>query len=107
MESGFLDNLVRRMAKFYLAPKDARGRTVWVGGRVRVAGMPDLAGIRDAKSRSEVAAVFHHVRGRCMKVRSFSRYGFVELDFKIRKGPLAGWHSIEIEPALLLVQKEQ
>jgi hypothetical protein len=42
-----------------------------------------------------------------MKVRSFSRYGFVDLHFKIRKGPLAGWHSVEIEPALLLVQKEQ
>jgi hypothetical protein len=42
-----------------------------------------------------------------MKVRSFSRYGFVDLHFKIRKGPLVGRHSIEIEPALLLVQKDR
>jgi hypothetical protein len=95
------------MAKFYLAPKDAKGRAVRVGRRVRVAGMPDFSGICDAKSRREVTAVFRHVRGRCMKVRSFSRYGFVDLHFKIRKGPLAGWHSIEIEPGLLLVQKLQ
>jgi len=80
---------------------------VRVGRRVRVAGIPDLSGIRDAKSRREVTAVFRHVRGRCMKVRGFSRYGFVDLHFKIRKGPLAGWHSIEIEPSLLLVQKSQ
>ena len=40
-----------------------------------------------------------------MKVHSFSRYGFVALHFKIRKGRLAGRHAIEIEPALLLVQK--
>jgi hypothetical protein len=95
------------MANFHLAPKDAKGRTVRVGRRVRVAGMPDLSGIRDAKARREVTAVFRHVRGRCMKVRSFSRCGFVDLHFKIRKGPLAGWHSVEIEPALLLVQKER
>jgi hypothetical protein len=95
------------MAKFHLAPKDAKGRTVRVGRRVRVAGMPDLSGIRDAKSRRKVTAVFRHIRGRCMKVRSFSRYGFVDLHFKIRKGPLVGRHSIEIEPALLLVQKDR
>jgi hypothetical protein len=95
------------MAKFHLAPKDAEGRTVRVGRPVRVAGMPDLSGIPDAKARREVTAVFRHIRGRCMKVRSFSRYGFVDLHFKIRKGPLAGWHSVEIEPALLLVQKER
>ena len=93
------------MAKFYLAPKDARGRTIRVGRRVRVAGMPDLSGIRDAEARREVTAVFRHVQGRCMKVHSFSRYGFVALHFKIRKGRLAGRHAIEIEPALLLVQK--
>ena len=94
------------MATFYLAPKDARGRLIRKGSRVRIVGMPDLSGIRDPKARRHVAAVFQHVQGQCKKVRGFSRYGFAEIFFKIRRsGPLGGWHGIEIEPNLLLAQR--
>jgi hypothetical protein len=90
-----------------LAPLDARGKRIRRGAIVRIVGLPDLSGIRSSKSRREVTAVFRHVRGQCKRVRGFSRYGFVEIFFRIRRGSLCGWHSIEIEPALLMVQKRR
>jgi hypothetical protein len=72
------------MATLYLTPKDARGRRIRKGARVRAVGVPDLSGIR-----------------------GFSRHGFAEIFFKIRSGRLAGWHGIEIEPNLLLAQRRR
>ena len=95
------------MAEYYLEPKDARGKRIRKGGSVRVVGIPDLAGLRDAASRRETTAVFKHVRGRVMKVRGFNQYGLAELFFRIREGRHAGWHGISIEPDLLLVQKSR
>lgn len=92
------------MAAFYLKPVDARGRRIQEGDVVRVIGMPDLSTVH-AEGRAEVEAVFLHLRGKCKRVAEFNRYGFVELFFKIRAGPLAGWHSVAIEPNLLLRQK--
>jgi hypothetical protein len=54
-----------------------------------------------------VEAVFLHIKGQVKKVRGFSRYGFVEISFKIRSGRLAGWHAIEIEPKLLMAQRRR
>ena len=94
------------MATFYLAPKDARGRLIRKGSRVRIVGMPDVSGIRDRRARRHVACVFQHLQGQIKKVRGFSRYGFAEISFKLRRrGPLGGWHGIEIEPKLLLAQR--
>jgi hypothetical protein len=67
--------------------------------------MPDLSGIRNPRARREVEAVFRHLRGQCKKIRRFSRYGFAEISFKITRGSLAGWHGVEIEPNLLLLQR--
>jgi hypothetical protein len=93
------------MKAFHLAPRDARGNLIRPGSRVRVVGLPDLSAIRNVRSRRTVEAVFRHVKGQCKIVRCFSRYGFAEISFKIRRGRLAGWHAIEIEPNLLLLQK--
>jgi hypothetical protein len=95
------------METFYLAPKDARGRRIRKGMRVRVVGVPNLSGIRDPRARQTVEAVFRHIKGQCKKVRGFSRYGFAEIFFKIRAGRFAGWHGVEIEPTLLLVQRRR
>jgi hypothetical protein len=65
--------------------------------------MPDLSTMdRDGCAATE--AVFLHIRGTCKRVDGFNRYGFAELCFKIRTGSLAGWHSVAIEPSLLLLQ---
>lgn len=93
--------------RWSLAPKDARGRTIRKGSRVRIVGVPDLSGIRDHRQRRIVEAVFQHLQGQCKKVRGFSRYGFAEIFFKIRDGRLAGWHGVEIEPRLLLAQRRR
>ena|SRR5258708_2204504 len=90
-----------------LAPKDARGKRIRSGMAVRIVGEPDVSGIRSDKSRREVRAVFRHVRGQCKRVGGFSRYGFAEIFFRIRRGPLSGLHIIEIEPKLLLVQTKR
>ena len=94
-----------RMAMPHFVPTDARGKRIRKDGRVRVVGVPDLSGIRNAAARRETTSVFKHVRGRVLKVRGFDQYGLAELFFRIRAGRNAGWHGIAIEPHLLLVQK--
>jgi hypothetical protein len=69
--------------------------------------VPDLSGIRDPQQRRYVQSVFRHIRGQCKKVNRFSNYGFAVMFFKIRKGHLAGWHGVEIEPSLLLLQRRR
>jgi len=89
----------------YLDPKDASGKRIRKGALVRVVGMPDLSGIRSPGAQRQVRAVFRHIQGRCKKVRGFSRYGYLELFFRIRSGRNAGRHGVEIEPHLVLVQR--
>ena len=88
-----------------LPPIDARGRRVLAGSRVRVVGVPDLAGMRQPdRRRSE--AVFRHILGACKRVSSFDQYGCAEIFFTIRRGPSRGLHSVALEPNLLLVQSK-
>jgi hypothetical protein len=94
------------MRKFPLKPIDAKGRRIHKGDLVRIIGMPDLNSMNKS-SRREVEAVFRHIRGTCKRVHGFARYGFAEIVFKIRAGCHAGWHSVEIEPELLMVQRKR
>jgi len=65
--------------------------------------MPDLTSM-PMQQRRETEPVFRHLRGMCKRVGGFNQFGLVELDFRIRKGRLSGWHSVAIEPHLLRVQ---
>ena len=91
------------MAEFYLEPIDMRGRRIRKGDLVRMVGVPDLATM-PKHTRAESEPVFLHLRGTCKRTRQFNRYGLVELSFKIRAGPLAGWRGVAIEPNQLLRQ---
>jgi hypothetical protein len=93
------------MAKFPLPPTDARGRRIRMGAKVRIVGVPDLSTMSKA-NRAECEPVFRYIRGTCRRVVEFDRYGLATTFFKVRAGPLAGWHSVNIEPYLLLVQRE-
>ena len=87
-------------------PRDATGRAIDVGDRVRVLAVPSLAGMSpDAAEESRVA--FEHVVGRYVRVRGFDDRGFVEVAFRVRAGPLAGLHSLWIEPGLLRVRRSR
>lgn len=90
------------MAHIY-KPIDARGQRVRRGDRVRVIGVPILAGM-SAGSRVETQPVFEHIRGTVKRVRGFNEFGHVELSFSIRHGRHAGHHGVAIEPWLLVVQ---
>ena len=94
------------MRKHRLKPIDAKGRRIHKGDLVRIVGMPDLNSM-SKRSRREVEPVFRHIRGTCKCVCGFARYGFAEIFFKIRTGRYAGWHSVEIEPNLLIVQRKR
>ena len=86
-----------------LKPLDARGRRVRVGDYVRVTGVPDLSSM-PKDCRSETEPVFRHLRGQRKRISGFNEYGLAEIIFSIRKGYLRGWHSVAIEPHLLLLQ---
>lgn len=92
------------MREFHLKPLDARNRRIRKGDRVRIVGIPDFSNMHPGR-RAESERVFLHIRGTCKRVDGFNRYGFVEIFFKIRRGPLSGWHNVAIEPNLLLVQR--
>jgi hypothetical protein len=91
------------MVKFHLKPIDARGRRIRKGDLVRVIGIPDLSTLHP-EGRAETEPVFLHIRGTCKRIDEFNGHGLAELLFKVRAGPLAGWHSVAIEPNLLLRQ---
>ena len=71
------------MKTLHLAPRDLHGRRLRKGSRVQIVGVPNLSGIRHARARQRVQSVFLHIKGQVKKVRGFSRYGFVEIFFKI------------------------
>jgi hypothetical protein len=83
-----------------LEPVDAAGRTLKPGHVVRVVGAPELKGISGAALR-EARAAFRHLIGTYRTIDSFDRYGFAEIFFRVRRGRLAGLHSVAIEPFLL------
>ena len=84
-------------------PRDAARRRIRVGSIVRVIGVPSLAGM-SPRAKSEVGAVFEHIRGQCKRVAGVDERGNIELSFFIRRGKLAGRHSVAIAPNLVLVQ---
>ena len=81
-------------------PVDAVGRRLEVGDVVRVVGTPSLD-VLSGRDLPKTKAVFRHLVGTYRKVDGFDRYGFAELFFRIRRGRLAGLHSVAIEPHLL------
>ena len=92
--------------KYPLKPIDARGRRIRKGDRVRIVGVPDLSTMSSG-GKAECEPVFLHIRGTCRRVRGFDQYGLVEIFFKVRRGPFAGWHGVTIEPNLLLLQRQR
>jgi len=88
-------------------PVDATGRQIDIGDVVRIVGVPDLNGMAQPY-RDESSAVFRHLVGSYKRVEEFDEIGLVRSGFfQIRKGPLAGWHSIGIEPFLLKVKRSR
>jgi hypothetical protein len=80
--------------------KDAAGERLKVGDTVRVLGVPDLSGMSSA-CLAESLPVFQHLVGKYKRVREWDEHGLAWLQFRIRKGPHAGLHSVGIEPWLL------
>ena len=93
------------MKKPRKTPRDARGKLVRLGDRVRIIGMPDFSWITPASLRRERNRVFKHVIGQVKVTDDIDRYGLVGMTFRIRSGPDTGIHSIWLEPEFLLVQR--
>jgi hypothetical protein len=70
--------------------------------RVRIVGVPNLAGMTKSE-RPSTEAVFRHLCGTYKRVTGFDSYGCAELYFAIRRGRHRGLHSVAIEPALLAI----
>jgi hypothetical protein len=83
---------------------DANGAKLRKGDRVRIVGVPDLSQIAD-DDELHTREVFKHLRGTVKYIRGFDNCGNAEIFFKIRNGPLGGWHGVCIEPWLLLRQE--
>ncbi len=87
-------------------PLDAIGKRIKLGAIVRIVDVPDLTSMSH-QQRAKSEPVFQHLLGTRKRVRGFDRHGFVELDFRIRKGRLCGWHSVALEPYLLRVSNHR
>lgn len=85
---------------------DAAGRRIEVGDRVRVLGVPDLSGMSPARA-AESRPVFEPIVGSSRRVCGFGRLGHVERMVRIRAGPHAGLHVVEIEPGLVRVRRRR
>jgi hypothetical protein len=83
---------------------DISGKLIRLGAVVRIVGIPDVTSM-PAATRAETEPVFRHLLGKCKRVVGIDKRGFVELDFRIRRGRHAGLHSVGIEPHLLRVQR--
>jgi len=83
---------------------DATGSTLSAGDVVRIVGAPDLSGM-SGESRTESEAVFAHLIGKYKTIREFDLLGLAWLEFTIKSGPHAGWHSVGIEPSLLRLRR--
>ena len=85
---------------------DSTGRPIRMGDVVLVQGVPDLRGMSTLRRR-ESLPVFRHIVGTYKRVHAVTSMGFVELVFRIRNGPVAGLHIVEIEPALVRVRRSR
>lgn len=83
-----------------LVRHDALGRRLKKGDIVRVIAAPDLSAM-DAAYVGLARAAFRHLIGTYRTIRGFDRYGFAEIIFRVRRGPVAGLHAVAIEPYLL------
>ena len=83
-----------------LEPVDARSVRLQPGDRVRVVGIPDLSSIPEPDELG-TREVFQHLVGTYRRIAGFDELGHVRLDFRIRKGPHSGRHTVWIEPYLL------
>lgn len=81
-------------------PRDASGLSLAPGDVVRVVGLPDL-GALSADDPLHTRDVFAHLLGTYRRIADFDGLGHAHLDLRIRRGPLAGLHSVWIEPWLL------
>lgn len=75
---------------------DRDGTALRAGDRVRVLGIPDLAGMRPPY-RQETERVFRHILGRVKRVQSIDAQSNAILVFRIRSGHAAGYHSVAVE----------
>jgi hypothetical protein len=87
-----------------LPRKDVTGQRLKVGDIVRIVGVPDLSGM-SVECRAESLPVFEHLVGKYKQVKEFDEFGQAWLNFKIRKGPAAGFHWVGVEPYLLKVRR--
>ena len=83
--------------------QDVTGRPIKVGDLVRIVGVPDLSGM-SADCRLESLPIFRYLVGKYKRIQEFDEFGHAWLNFKIRKGPHAGFHWVAIEPCLLRVR---
>lgn len=81
---------------------DSQGKPIEFGSRVRVIGAPELSEM-PSETRAETHAVFQRVVGTCRKSCGVNEVGLVELRITIKRGELAGYHTLWIEPAFLQV----
>lgn len=88
-------------------PIDKRGRTIQLGSRVRIVGMPDFSNVTPISYRRERNRVFKHIIGQCKTVDDIDQYGLIGMTFTIRNGRDAGIHCIWLESHFLLVQKQK
>jgi hypothetical protein len=88
------------MPTFPLPPKDALGRILKVGDVVRVIGVPDLKSMAKSGLYESLPA-FRHLVGTYRRIQMFDEHGLAQINFLVRRGPIAAWHGVAIEPFLL------
>jgi hypothetical protein len=83
-----------------MTARDCTGHKIFVGDLVRIVGLPDFSQM-PGRVRKESEPVFHYLKGKYKRIRSFNQIGWSEIVFRIRNGKLAGLHTVWIEPSLL------
>jgi hypothetical protein len=91
---------------FPLPRTDGRGKRLRAGDLVRIAAVPDLSGMA-ASSVRESRPVFAHLVGTYRRIVGFDEYGHAQLSFRIRSGRHRGYHSVWIEPFLLVKRQHR
>lgn len=85
-------------------PLDCTGARLRPGDLVRIVGRPDLTGLPELDELG-TRAVFAHLVGTYKRIIDFDEHGHAHLTFRIRSGPVAGYHSVWIEPYLLRLRR--
>ena len=81
-------------------PIDRDGDRLRPGDKIRVVGVPSLAGM-GTDTRAETRPVFEHLLGQYKRITEFDEFGEARLHFRITRGRQRGWHTVWIEPCLL------